>query len=217
MQLTLKQVAIDSLSGQSLLNIDHAQFQPGVCALTGGNGAGKSTLLKVLANLHRFKSGSIHLNGYSLAENPKGYLQNTCYMPQNFAAYAELSGFEFLRYLLTLQGADRKSSKTLADLWLDKVGLQNARHKATGTYSQGMLQKLGFAYAIAVNKSLTIMDEPFAGVDPEARESLMNMLFAQELQHRIFIVCTHHVEEMRARGVAIKKITDGKLIACGTE
>lgn len=152
-----------------------------------------------------------------LSENPKGYLHNTCYMPQSFSAYPDLSGYEFLRYVLVLQGASRKNSKTLAEFWLDKVGLHNAKHKLSGTYSQGMLQKLGFSYAIAVNKALTIMDEPFAGVDPDAREALMQIMFDSQLQHRLFIVCTHHVSEMRLKGADIKTISCGTLVADGAD
>jgi len=217
MQLLLNALQIDSLSGQSLLNIEQTEFSSGVTALTGANGAGKSTLLKVLATVNRFKDGLIELDGVSLADNRKEYLRNTCYMPQNFSAYPELSGFKFLKYLLSLHGATGKTAKDMTEFWLRNVGLQNSMHNPTGTYSQGMLQKLGFAFAIAVNKSLTIMDEPFAGVDPEGRALLMDIMFDEQFSNRIFIVCTHHVDEMQQHHAVIKKIVNGGLINVETK
>lgn len=211
MQLTLKNLVVNSPAGESLLNIKESTFTQGVTALTGANGAGKSTLLKVLATLHPAQSGEVKLDECSLQNQKKRYLNQLTYMPQNFSGYPELSGQEFLIYLLRLYGNSGRRTKELTRYWLNLVGLDKASNARTATYSQGMLQKLGFAFAMSVNRPLCIMDEPFAGVDPQSRQTMMNILFDPAFAQRVFIVCSHHVDEMRARSASIKHIQNGCL------
>lgn len=61
--------------------------------------------------------------------------------------------------------------------WLAAVGLQRAGGNKTGAYSQGMLQRLGFAYGMQCGAALCVLDEPFAGVDPDGRAALTEQLF----------------------------------------
>ena len=74
-----------------------------------------------------------------------------------------------------------------------------------------MRQRLGFAYAMQLDVALYLMDEPFAGVDPESRDTMTDLLFHLG-RDRIVVVSTHHVDEMFTRGAAIARITDGELI-----
>ena len=132
-------------------------------------------------------------------------------MPQNFATYPDLTGKEFLEYSLRLRGASRRDARSLASGWINAVGLRQAANTNTGAYSQGMRQRLGFAYAMQFDVRLYLLDEPFAGVDPETRSTLTDLLFSLPGE-RIVIVSTHHVDEMLARGARIARIANRTLV-----
>jgi ABC-type multidrug transport system ATPase subunit len=131
-------------------------------------------------------------------------------MPQGFTAYPELGAREFLVYFLRLRGVARRDARTRAGVWLAAVGLDAAADARTGTFSQGMLQRLGLAYALSAGAALLVLDEPFAGVDPEGRAALTDLLFAAA-RDRVALVCTHHVEEMVERGAAVARVGEGAL------
>jgi len=211
LNLGLREIQLAAPSGRVLIQQSSATIGPGVTSLTGSNGAGKSTLLRALATLHPLAGGSVILNGTEIQRDSRAFLEQSVYLPQNFATYPELTGREFLEYSLRLRGAGRQEARAASDAWLDTVGLRAASKSKTGAYSQGMRQRLGFAYAMQLDVSLYLLDEPFAGVDPESRHALTDLLFRLAAD-RIAIVSTHHVEEMYARGSGFVRIAEGKLL-----
>ena len=211
LSLGLRDIQLTAPNGRVLIQASSVAVGPGVTSLVGSNGSGKSTLLRALATLHPLAGGSVVLNGTDIQRDPRTFLQQSVYLPQNFATYPELSGREFLEYSLRLRGAGRQEARSAADAWLDVVGLRAASKSKTGAYSQGMRQRLGFAYAMQLEVSLYLLDEPFAGVDPESRHTMTDLLFRLAAD-RIAIVSTHHVDEMYARGSGFVRIAEGKLV-----
>jgi ABC-2 type transport system ATP-binding protein len=209
-KLTLSDLRIAAPDGRPLVAASNATLQPGVTALVGPNGAGKSTLLRTIATLASPAAGSIILDGLNAARDRRAYLLQVSFMPQNFPAYPDLTGREFLEYALELRGAARRQARSAASEWLAAVGLSQAANTRTGAYSQGMLQRLGFACTMQAEVALYLLDEPFAGVDPESRSAMSDLLF-RVASNAIAIVITHHVDEMEARGAAIARIHDGIL------
>jgi ABC-2 type transport system ATP-binding protein len=209
--LGLSDLQLAAPDGRVLIQPSTVTIGSGVTSLVGSNGSGKSTLLRALATLHPLAGGSAVLNGTDIQRAPRAFLEQSVYLPQNFATYPELTGREFLEYSLRLRGAGRQEARAAADAWLDAVGLRAASKSKTGAYSQGMRQRLGFAYAMQLEVSLYLLDEPFAGVDPESRHSMTDLLFRLAAD-RIAIVSTHHVDEMYARGSGFVRIAEGKLV-----
>jgi ABC-type multidrug transport system ATPase subunit len=209
--LVLDAIQVCAPDGRSLVAASYVRFRPGVTALIGSNGTGKSTLLRTLATLHPVTGGSILLDGLDGTRDRRAFLDHIVFLPQNFATYPDLTGREFLSYALRLRGASRAEARSTAAAWLDAVGLRRVADMKTGAYSQGMRQRLGFAYAMQLDVTLYLLDEPFAGVDPESRSTMTDILFRVGGQ-RIVLVSTHHVDEMIARGSAIARITGGMLI-----
>lgn len=210
MKLLLENVDIAAPDGRALITAATAAFGQGITAVVGENGAGKSTLLRTLLGLHPLKGGSIRLGPHDALRDRRAFLEQAVFMPQNFTAYPELTGREFLLYFLQLRGVSRREARERTGEWLAAVGLEPAAERKTGTYSQGMLQRLGFAYAMQSGAPLCVMDEPFAGVDPEARAKLTNLLFAASSE-RVTLLCTHHVEELTDRGAAAARVAGGRL------
>lgn len=213
MSVKLRNLTIKSPSGAVLLDNVNASIEAGVTALTGANGAGKSTLLKTIATIYKPAGGSITLNDVDNQTAKSQFLEQTIYMPQNFSAYPALSGLEFLCYFLRLGGQRKKQAVNIASAWLDTVELSDSMNAPTSTYSQGMLQRLGFAYIMQSDTALAIVDEPFAGVDPDSRAKLLALLFAPQCKDRTVILCTHHVDEVVNQGAKTLRLINKGLVS----
>ena len=210
MDLVFEAVAIATPARAPLLDIPSARIGRGLTALTGPNGAGKSTLLRTIFGLHPLGSGAIRLGDLDSRADRTRFLAHAIFQPQNFSAYPELTGLEFLTYFLRLRGRSAREARSHCGHWIERVGLAAARNQRAGSYSQGMLQRLGLAFALQADVPLCVLDEPFAGVDPGSRDTLSDLL-AAEAAERIVLICTHHVDEMQARGAAIAQVADGSL------
>ncbi len=207
MSLVINQVSLASAVKLPLLeSVDH-RFDNGVTALVGSNGVGKSTLLRAMATVHPLTAGTVCLDQFDSRLNMLSYLDRLMFMPQTFAAYPDLTGSEFLEYSLCLRGSGIKQARIIAGGWLERVDLAHAGKAKVMTYSQGMLQRLGLAYTFQVQASAYLLDEPFAGVDPESRSSLIKLL-VQIAQTAVIIVSTHHFDEIKPYGVQVVRIQE---------
>lgn len=208
--LELKDVTIAAPGGQTLFVGVNYVISPGVTALVGPNGSGKSTLLRTLATVHSVSEGEIRVGEIDSRRHRTRYLEQVVYMPQTFTAYPELTGREFLEYSLQLRGADRKVAKSVASAWLQEVRLEAAADTRTATYSQGMLQRLGLAYAMQVDAQVYLLDEPFAGVDPASCHALANTLFTLG-QSKVILVSTHELENLTRLGARVVRVQNRAL------
>jgi ABC-2 type transport system ATP-binding protein len=150
------------------------ELRAGECfGLVGVNGAGKTSLIKCLLDFCALDGGSIEIFGQPhhrpAARQPLGFL------PERFTPPYYLTGADFIRYLLTLQGLTYQPQAVaamLAALDLDPAALK----REVRSYSKGMTQKLGLAACLLAPKPLYILDEPMTGLDPKARALLKDQL-----------------------------------------
>ena len=211
MPLDLLDVKIGTPAGRWLLTVPKAHFDVGLTAIVGPNGAGKSTLLRTIFGLHPLAAGRISLEGVDSRSERRKFLEMAVFQPQNFAGYPELNGPQFLAYCLSLRGWPAGKARIHASEWIERVGLAEAAGERLANYSQGMLQRLGLAYALQLRTKLCVLDEPFAGVDPAARADLGQWV-AEAARDRVVLICTHHVDEMLMLGAGLAELRDGRLI-----
>jgi len=196
------------------LNLFTATFGPGITGLVGPNGAGKSTLFKLLIGQLRADQGHVRL----LGENPWNNVplkRRLGYCPEHNQLYGWLSGQQFVESLLRLDGMPTdQAAKAAADA-LEVVGLTNAAHRATRTYSRGMRQRAKLAQALAHDPELLILDEPLSGADPMARVQILRTIseFAKDGGH--VLMSTHVLYEIERITNNIVLIHNGKAIASG--
>jgi ABC-2 type transport system ATP-binding protein len=154
------------------------RIEPGeVYGLLGPNGSGKSTTLKIILGLVSPTRGHTEIFGrdsrFVESREAVGFL------PENPYFYKYLSGAETLRFFGRLCGMSGATLKSRVNELLDLVGLNKARDRRLGTYSKGMLQRIGLAQALIHDPWLVVLDEPTAGVDPagsrEIRDLIMNL------------------------------------------
>jgi ABC-2 type transport system ATP-binding protein len=145
-----------------------------VYGLLGPNGSGKSTTLKIILGLVSPTRGQTEIfgRGSSLVASR----ETVGFLPENPYFYKYLTGEETLRFFGKLCGVGGKPLQKRIDELLDLVGLTDARYRRLGTYSKGMLQRIGLAQALINEPKLVVLDEPTAGVDPAGSHEIRNLI-----------------------------------------
>jgi ABC-2 type transport system ATP-binding protein len=169
----------------SLLKRITCSFPCGISMILGPNGAGKSTLLQVLDGLILPDVGRILIDGQ--VAKPPVLRQNIGYLPQTFGFYPKLTAREMLDYIALLKGiVDHEIREINVENALRRMGLLTVADRKMGVYSRGIRQKVGIAQTLLGNPPVLILDEPTAGLDPEARNKLRGML-AEIGQNQVII------------------------------
>lgn len=177
------------------------KIETGLFGLVGPNGAGKTTLMRTLAGLLRPTSGAVHVLGHDIATaaGKQAVKAKLGYLPQEMGLYPDLSAREFLDYVGALKKiTDRAARRRQIDQLLELVGLSQVAGRRMGTYSTGMRRRVGFAQALLGNPQLLIVDEPTAGLDPEERLRLLNLLVEIARQSTV-ILSTHIIDDVSQR------------------
>jgi ABC-2 type transport system ATP-binding protein len=178
---------------QSVLAVKdlNLSIQPGeVYGLLGPNGSGKSTTLKIILGLVSPTRGSTEIFGRDSRDVESR--EAVGFLPENPYFYKYLSGEETLRFFGRLCGLTGASLRNRIDELLDLVGLTKARKRRLGTYSKGMLQRIGLAQALVHHPRLVVLDEPTAGVDPAGSRDIQDLIL--DLKRRgITVLLSSHL------------------------
>ena len=200
--------AVDGIT----LDIGRGEF----FGLLGPNGAGKSTLISLIAGLHTPDSGSV-----SVGDAPPGAKhRNACHrpglVPQSIALYEELTAEQNLRFFGELQGLYGTKLRYRVGEVLEAVQLTSRRNDRLNTFSGGMQRRLNLAAALLHQPELLLCDEPTAGVDPQARNAIFDMLESLNRGGTTIIYSTHYMEEAARLCSRIGIMHHGRLLAGGT-
>lgn len=192
------------------------QLSTGIVGLLGPNGAGKTTLMRMLATLLEPSAGTALIDGYDIRYQKPQVRALLGYLPQEFGLYPSLSVAECLDYMGLLAGLSRaKERRSRVDELLQRVNLAEVRKRKVGALSGGMKRRLGIAQALIHEPRFLIFDEPTAGLDPEERIRVRNLL--SELGgDRIIILSTHIAEDVEATAQRIAVMKRGSVIFYGT-
>lgn len=144
--------------------------------LLGPNGSGKSTLINTLLGFYKPLSGTARIFGKPVQSNLRELRSQIGYMPESDAFIADMSGVRFVRYMAELSGLPAGEAMERAHEAFFYVGLGEARYRKLGTYSLGMKQMAKLAQAIAHGPRLLLLDEPTNGLDPEARQQMLQLV-----------------------------------------
>ena len=182
-------------------------------ALVGENGAGKTTLLKCALDFCALDGGTIEILGRSHAE-PKARAA-LAYLPERFTPPAWLTGDEFLRYVVKLQG--QPYDRLIALRMLHSMELEeSALDRTVRHYSKGMTQKLGLAASFLIPKDLYVLDEPTSGLDPKARALLKRQLRAVNAAGATVMMTTHALADVDELCSQMAILHRGQLRFAGT-
>ena len=184
-----------------------------ICGFLGPNGSGKTTTLRMLCGLLTPDSGSGRVLGLDFPKEAEAIKRLTGYMTQRFSLYEDLTIEENLTFIARVYGLDRINGRV--DETLEKLGLQHRRKQLAGQLSGGWKQRLALAASVMHEPRLLLLDEPTAGVDPQARRDFWDEIHRLADGGMTVLVSTHYMDEAE-RCHEIAYIFNGQLIARGT-
>lgn len=213
--LTLRNIQKTYRGGVKALDGIDLQVAPGMFGLLGPNGAGKSSLMRTIAGLQLPDGGTIKFDGIDVIDQPQRLREQLGYLPQSFGAYPFLGCRALLRHMSILKGLpDNKDTREQVDRLLELTNLTAHARRPVSKFSGGMRQRFGIAQALLGDPRLLILDEPTAGLDPEERLRLYNLL-SQLSQDRVVLLSTHIVDDVEQLCPRLAVIRAGKIVAHG--
>ena len=212
-------MSVLSLSGVSrwygnVVAVNDVTFEvgTGITGLLGPNGAGKTTLLHMMAGFLAPSAGEVRLDGTPTWGHPEVY-RVIGFVPEREAVYSFLTGRQFVRASARLSGVS--DADAAADRAIDMVQLRDAANRAIGGYSKGMRQRVKVAAALVHDPPTLILDEPFNGMDPRQRLSMMDLLRAMAADGRTILFSSHILEEVERLSDRVLVVVAGRLAASG--
>lgn len=194
-------------------HIDVAVPQGQVWGFLGPNGSGKTTTIRMLCGLLRADAGTGTCVGLDFRTQAEAVKHQVGYMTQKFSFWEDLSIRENLEFVARIYGlSDRR---TQVESTLERLGLVERQYQLAGQLSGGWKQRMALAACLLHGPKLLLLDEPTAGVDPEARRDFWEQIHALSDQGLTVLVSTHYMDEAE-RCDRIVYILNGKMVAGGT-
>ena len=197
------------------LNDLDVRLDPGAWGLLGPNGAGKTTFLSLLAGHASATLGRVRLYGAEPRRDPD-VLRRVGFCPDIDVRLPDVSALAWVTYNTGLYGFDRAESQARAAAALERMGLADRMHEPTAGFSKGMRQRVNLAQAVAHDPELLVLDEPFNGLDPVVRHSLIDFLRAWVAGGRSLVVASHVLHEVQAVADRYLLVARGRLLAAGS-
>jgi ABC-2 type transport system ATP-binding protein len=197
-----------------LTGVDFQVEAGSIFALLGSNGAGKTTMVKILTTLLKQDSGTVTVNGFDVASKP-GNVRQSISLTGQFAAVDEiLTGRENLIMIAKLRHL--KDPRQVADDLLKRFGLTDAAVRRVSTYSGGMRRRLDIAMSLVGKSPIIFLDEPTAGLDPEARIEVWKTVKELAGSGKTVFLTTQYLEEAEQLADRIAILHEGRIIVSGT-
>src|SRR5271168_3819200 len=181
------------LGNRTVLDGLTGALQGHVIGLLGPNGAGKSTLINTLLGFHRPSKGSARVFGLDTHRDRAQIRGGIGYMPENDSFIGNMSGVRFVRYMAELAGLPAGKALERAHEALFCVGLGEVRYRKVSTYSLGMKQLIKLAQALVHGPKLLILDEPTNGLDPMARQRMIQLIKEIRKEGSVHLLISSHL------------------------
>lgn len=187
-----------------------------IFGLLGPNGAGKTTTILMVLGLSEPSAGAVRVAGLDPARRPLDVKRIVGYLPDTVGFYETLTGRQNLRYTARLNGLGRDVMEPRISQLLDDVGLSDAADTPAGTYSRGMLQRLGLADALVKDPRILILDEPTMAIDPEGVVEILRLIRTLANDRGVTLLLSSHLlNQVQVVCDRVGIFVSGKLIASG--
>lgn len=195
--IEIRDLVFDYPGHRALDGIDLNIARGAITALVGPNGAGKTTLLRCMAALETPYEGSVVVAGLDTREAPRAIHARLGYLPDFFGLYDALSVRRCLHYAARAHGIAAGAAAGAAEAAAARVGLSDRMEQPAGALSRGLRQRLAIGQAIVHLPAVLLLDEPAAGLDPQARRDLSALLLALKADGMTLVVSSHILAELQ--------------------
>ncbi|PKQ15565.1 MAG: export ABC transporter ATP-binding protein [Actinobacteria bacterium HGW-Actinobacteria-7] len=197
-----------------LRGVDFDVARGSIFALLGSNGAGKTTIVNILSTLLKADAGTASVNGSDVAMQAANVRESISLTGQFAAVDGILSGRENLVLVARLRHLE--SPGTIADDLLDRFSLTDASARKVSTYSGGMRRRLDIAMSLIGNPPVIFLDEPTAGLDPQARLEVWQTVRKLAENGTTVLLTTQYLDEAEQLADRIAILHEGRIIVNGT-
>ena len=204
------------MRGKKLRAVDDLCLEVGdneIFGLLGPNGSGKSTTIKIILGLLEASRGTCEIYGRPSklvdARRSVGFLPEAPYF------YRYLTGRELVRYYARICMVSRVKIDSAVDSVIKLVGMTEAADRRVGTYSKGMLQRIGLAQSLVHDPQLVILDEPTAGVDPLGSAAIAEIVRELKRRGKTVLLSSHLLAQIEGLCDRVAILHRGKLVREG--
>ncbi|NBD38326.1 MAG: ATP-binding cassette domain-containing protein [Verrucomicrobia bacterium] len=187
-----------------------------IYGLLGPNGAGKTTTISVISGLLRANAGTVEVDGQPFWKDPVRAKGRMGVVPQEIALYEELTGRENLLFWGRLAGLGKGAARRRADELLEALSLDSRGGDLVKAYSGGMKRRINMGCALMHRPKLLLLDEPTVGIDPQARNNILDFVEQLAADGTAVLYTTHYLEEAERFCNRIGIIDHGQVLAEGT-
>ncbi len=184
-----------------------------IFGLLGPNGSGKSTTIKVILGLLEASTGSCEI--YGKPSKQVAARRSVGFLPEAPYFYRYLTGHELVRYYARICMVPRSEIDRAVDSVIELVGMNEAAHRRVGTYSKGMLQRIGLAQSLVHDPQLVILDEPTAGVDPLGSAGIAEIVRELKRRGKTVLLSSHLLAQIEGLCDRVAILHRGKLVQEG--
>jgi len=184
-----------------------------IFGLLGPNGAGKTTTIKIISTLLRPTSGTVRVASIDVTKRPTEALRHLgTVLTGERSVYWKLTGRENLEYFAALYGIPARLARQRIDSLLERFSLGARADERVERYSTGMRQRICLAKALLAEPQILILDEPTAGLDPQAARNMRELIQEIKGEGRTVLLTTHYMEEADQLCDRVAIIDRGKII-----
>jgi len=187
-----------------------------VFGLLGPNGSGKTTMVRILSTILAPTSGSATVEGFDVVKQPDEVRRRIGLAGQYATVDENLTGFENLRMIGSLNHLDKTFVLGRAKGLLEEFGLSDAANRNVKTYSGGMRRRLDLGAALMANPPILFLDEPTTGLDPQSRQDLWTIIEGLVEGGTTVLLTTQYLEEADRLCKQLVVLDKGSIIAEGT-
>jgi ABC-2 type transport system ATP-binding protein len=187
----------------------------GLTGLVGANGAGKTTLIKLLLGILPPAAGTSTVLGHPVQRATLEIRSRVGYMPEGPCLPPDQTAADFVGYSAELAGMSKKVARQRASDVLALVGLHEERFRPIGSFSTGMMQRTKLAQAIVHDPDLVLLDEPTAGLDPEGRDEMLELVGRLEEFGIDALVSSHVLTDIERTCAWVVMLDGGRVLRSG--
>lgn len=217
---------MDAISAEGLrktfgpiVAVDQLSFrvaQAEVFSLLGPNGAGKTTMVRLLNGLLTPDAGRAQVLGIDPRRNGPQARRVAGVLTENPSLYERLTARENLRFFAVMYSVNPDRIHGRVEELLRQFDLISRENDPVGGFSRGMKQRLALARALLHDPEVLFLDEPTAGLDPEAAREVTQLIETLSRQRgRTILLCTHNLQEAQRLSDRVAVISHGRLLATG--
>jgi ABC-2 type transport system ATP-binding protein len=188
--------------------------KPGeIFGFVGANGAGKTTTMRVVLGVLEADSGSVIWDGSPITFAAR---RRIGYIPEDRGLYPKMTVIAQLEYFGQLHGLTRKAAREASTALLERLGLADRAKGQLQSLSHGNQQRVQLAAALVFSPELLVLDEPFAGLDPVAVDSMTEILRSEADAGKPVVLSSHQLDIVERICDRVGIINHGQMVAIGS-